>query len=194
MDTTSCPVPPFTPDDAATIQLEAIHNPASSGSALELPLEFRSPETQYRIRLTMLQVMGGAQPGPILDTLKADFLNSFRGVLGLPALTLFKAEWEYLSTSRELIRSGLKKVFSFDEAQRHIEAALFMRAFIAPYRGRGERIDFELFRNYIQGFTDDVTVAWLREIWHTFQLDKKQTFFRKLLTGLKMFRANTSLH
>ena len=59
MDTAQAQFSYFTPDEAVHLQLQAIGGPNSSGMGiLEVPPAFTSPETQHRIRVTMLHLMG----------------------------------------------------------------------------------------------------------------------------------------
>jgi hypothetical protein len=174
----------FTPEEAATILISSLGDPSASGlGALEVPPELKSVDTFYRIRVTMLQAMGAAQPGPALDVKRFEFFRPFKGILNLPSLVYLKAEWDYLATMRDHLYEPLNRLITTGGRDRRLKVASLLRAFVASYHAKGERIDFDLLRAYVGSYTDQRTLDWLQEIWNTFELYKPQTFFRRLITS-----------
>lgn len=97
-------------------------------------------------------------------------------------LALFIAEWDYLASIREALHEGLTKTLGSEPDRVLIETVTVMRAFVDTYHKKGERMDFELFRAYVIGYVNDSILRWFGVIWDSLRFDKKQTFFRRLLT------------
>jgi hypothetical protein len=173
----------FTPEEAAQLHLQELGSPNSSGMGiLEVPPSFTSYDTQYRIRVAMLNAMEALATGPSLNVAKRDFMIDYRGVLTPMTFALFNAEWDYLASIREALYEGLTKTLNCEPERKLIETVTLLRAFVDAYHKKGERMDFGLFRAYVSGFTDGTTLSWFRSIWDGLEFNKKQTFFQRLST------------
>lgn len=175
----------LTPGEATRLNIESLGRSDSDGiGALGVPAVFKSAEMLYRIRLTILDRMGSSTPGHSLEVKRKDFLSEFQTSVTLPTLHMLKAQWKYVEQMRDVIYQSLRSVIALGPPKRDFEAASLLRAFVQPLRQRGERADFELFRAYVGGFIDLETTLWLEQIWKRFQIDRPQTFWRRISIAL----------
>jgi hypothetical protein len=171
----------LTPDEVARLNVESLASPESDGvGALGVPATFKSSEMLYRIRLTILSRMGATTPGRGLEAKRDEFLADFQGCVSISTHHMLKAQWNYVEQMRDAIYQSLRSVIALSPPKRDFEAASLLRAFVQPLQQRGERADFGLFRAYVSGFIDAETIEWLQQIWKRFQIDRPQTFWRRL--------------
>jgi hypothetical protein len=175
----------LTPGEAARLNIETLGQSDSDGlGALGVPAVFKSPDMLYRIRLTILNRMGSTTPGRSLEVKQEEFLAGFQNSVTFSTHHMLKAQWKYVERMRDVIYQSLRSVIALGPPKRDFEAASLLRAFVQPLRQRGERADFELFRAYVGGFIDLETTLWLEQIWKRFQIDRPQTFWRRISIAL----------